>query len=92
LANQPLLDLITDFANQKGATLAQISLAWMLHKKDFIVPIPGARKPERIQENLSAADVDLTDNEFNQIEAQLAKIEIHGTRTDEDITKLSNMI
>jgi aryl-alcohol dehydrogenase-like predicted oxidoreductase len=92
LANQPLLDLITDIANQKGATLAQISLAWMLHKKDFIVPIPGARKPERIQENLSAADVDLTDNEFNQIEAELARIEIHGNRTDEDISKLSDMI
>jgi aryl-alcohol dehydrogenase-like predicted oxidoreductase len=92
LANQPLLDLITGFANQKGATPAQISLAWMLHKKDFIVPIPGARKPERIQENLSAADVELTDNEFNQIEAELAKIEIHGNRTDEDIAKLRYMI
>jgi aryl-alcohol dehydrogenase-like predicted oxidoreductase len=92
LANQPLLDLITDIANQKNATLAQISLAWMLHKKDFIVPIPGARKPERIQENLSAADVDLTDNEFNQIEAELARIKIHGNRTDEDIAKLSYMI
>lgn len=65
-----------------GKYKAQISLAWMLHKKDFIVPIPGARKPERIQENLSAADVELTDNEFNQIEAELAKIEIHGDRTD----------
>ena len=92
MANQPLLDLITNFANQKGATPAQISLAWMLHKKDFIVPIPGARKPERIQENLNAADVELTDNEFNQIEAELAKIEIHGNRTDEDIAKLRNMI
>jgi aryl-alcohol dehydrogenase-like predicted oxidoreductase len=92
LANQPLLDLITGFANQKGATPAQISLAWMLHKKDFIVPIPCVRKPDRIQENLSAADVELTDNEFNQIEAELAKIEIHGNRTDEDIAKLGYMI
>lgn len=75
-----------------GKYKAQISLAWMLHKKDFIVPIPGARKPERIQENLSAAGVELTDNEFNQIEAELAKIEIHGDRTDEDIAKLRNMI
>jgi aryl-alcohol dehydrogenase-like predicted oxidoreductase len=88
LANQPLLDLITDFANQKGATTAQISLAWMLHKKDFIIPIPGARKPERIQENLNAANIELTDNEFNQIEGELAEIEIHGNRTDEDIAKL----
>jgi aryl-alcohol dehydrogenase-like predicted oxidoreductase len=63
----------------------------MLHKKDFIVPIPSARKPERIQENLSAADIELTDNEF-QIEVELAKIEIHGDRTDEDIAKLRNMI
>jgi len=92
LANQPLLDLITNFDNQKGATPAQISLAWMLHKKDMIVPILGARKPERIQENLSAADVELTDNEFNQIEAELAKIEIHGDRTDKHIAKLRNMI
>jgi aryl-alcohol dehydrogenase-like predicted oxidoreductase len=87
LANQPLLDLIANFANQKRCYPAQISLAWMLHKKDFIVPIPGARKPERIQENLSAADIELTDNEFNQIEAELAKIEIHGDRTDEDIAE-----
>jgi aryl-alcohol dehydrogenase-like predicted oxidoreductase len=92
LANQPLLNLITNFANQKGATPAQISLAWMLHKKDFIVPIPGARKPERIQENLNAVDVELTNNEFNQIESELAKIEIHGNRTDEDIAKLRNMM
>jgi aryl-alcohol dehydrogenase-like predicted oxidoreductase len=92
LANQPLLDLITNFANQKGATPAQISLAWMLHKKDFIVPIPGARRPERIQENLSAADVELTDNEFNQIESELAKIQIQGNRTDEDIAKLRNVV
>jgi aryl-alcohol dehydrogenase-like predicted oxidoreductase len=56
------------------------------------VPIPGARKPERIQENLSAADVELTDNEFNQIEVELAKMEIHGNRTDEDIAKLRYMI
>ncbi|MDQ3903310.1 MAG: aldo/keto reductase [Thermoproteota archaeon] len=90
--DQPLLDLIIDFANQKGVTAAQISLTWMLHKKDLIVPIPGARKPERIQENLSAADVKLTDNEFNQIEAELAKIEIHGNLTDEDIAKLRNML
>jgi hypothetical protein len=60
-ANQPLLDLITDFANSKGVTPAQISLAWMLHKNDFIVPIPGSRKLETHPGNLGAADVDLTD-------------------------------
>jgi aryl-alcohol dehydrogenase-like predicted oxidoreductase len=87
-ANQPLLDLITEFAHTKGASAAQVSLAWMLHKYDFLVPIPGSRKLERIQENLGAADVDLTDDEFTQIEAQLATVTIHGNRTDEDIAKL----
>jgi aryl-alcohol dehydrogenase-like predicted oxidoreductase len=91
LANQPLLDLITRFAGTKGASPAQISLAWMLHKKDFIVPIPGSRKPERIAENLGAADVELIGTEFQQIEAELAKITIHGNRTDADIAKLRNM-
>lgn len=52
LANQPLLDLITRFATLKSATPAQISLAWMLHKKDFIVPIPGTKREERLIENL----------------------------------------
>lgn len=90
-ANQPLLDLLNKVAAEKNATPAQISLAWMLHKKDFIVPIPGMRRDERIIENLGAADVELTDNEFKQIEAELSKIEIHGNRTDADIAKLKDM-
>lgn len=90
-ANQPLLDLLTTFAKDKHATPAQISLAWMLYKKGFIVPIPGMRKLERIQENLGAADVDLSEEEFERIEAKLATIEIHGNRTDEDIAKLRNL-
>ena len=90
-ANQPLLDLLSKFARDKGATPAQISLAWMLHKKDFIVPIPGMRSVERIQENLGAADVELTEAEFERIEAELANIEIHGNRTDQDIARLRNL-
>ena len=90
-ANQPLLDLLTSFAKQKGVTPAQISLAWLLHKKNFIVPIPGMRTRERIEENLGAADVDLAEKEFERIEAELAKIEIHGNRTDEDIAKLRSI-
>lgn len=91
IANQPLLDLINQFAATKNATPAQISLAWMLHKKDFIVPIPGSRKAERIEENLGAAEVELTDAEYAKIEAQLGKIEIHGNRADEDIAKLRSL-
>ena len=72
----------------KNATPAQISLAWMLKKASFIVPIPGMRSEAKIRENLGAADIELTDAEFNELEQALAKIEIHGNRTDEDIAKL----
>ena len=85
LANQPLLDLINRFAALKNATPAQISLAWLLHKKDFVVPIPGARKLDRLKENFAASDVEFTADEFNQIEVELAKIDIRGNRTDKDI-------
>lgn len=90
-ANQPLLDLLRHFAQAKKATPAQISLAWMLHKNDFIVPIPGSSKLERIQENLGAAALELTASEFAQIETELSNIEIHGNRTDADIAKLKTM-
>ena len=91
VANQPLLDVIHQFAVTKHATPAQISLAWMLHKKDFIVPIPGSRNPERMAENLGAADITLTDIEYASIEAELGKINIHGNRADEDIAKLRTL-
>lgn len=92
VANQPLLDLLHQFAGEKNAALAQISLAWMPHKKNFIVPIPGMRKIERFNENFGAFDVALSEKEFAEIEAALAKIEIHGNRTDEDVAKLKNVM
>ena len=91
IENKPLLEILNDFARLKNSTPAQISLAWMLHKKSFIVPIPGSRSNERIKENLEAMNVKLTDEEFNKIEEELSKINIHGNRTDEDIAKLRNM-
>nr|WP_269779492.1 aldo/keto reductase [Propioniciclava soli] len=87
-ANQPLIDLLHTFAAEKDATPAQISLAWMLHKKPFIAPIPGMRTQARVEENLGAADVVLSDAEFERIEAELAHVTIHGNRTDADIAKL----
>src|SRR6516225_1938793 len=87
-ANQPLVELLQRLAEENGATPAQISLAWMLAKWPIVTPIPGSRKAERIDENLGAADVDLTPAELARIEEQLAKITIHGNRTDEDIAKL----
>lgn len=90
-ANQPLLELLRRFAKQKNATPAQISLAWMLHKKEFIVPIPGMRKIERLEENFGSADLILTEAEFQNIEEELGKIKIYGNRTDEDIARLGDM-
>lgn len=89
--NQPLLDLLYEVSKIKNSTPAQISLAWMLKKYDFLVPIPGMRKYERIDENLGAASVELTDDEFNKIEQELDKIKIHGNRTDEDIQKMGHV-
>lgn len=89
--NQPLLDLLYDVAKTKNATPAQISLAWMLHKYDFLVPIPGMRKYERIDENLGAAEVILSESEFNKIEEELSKITLYGNRTDEDIQKMGHV-
>lgn len=86
--NQPLLDLIGNFAQQKEATAAQISLAWMLHKKDFIVPIPGMRSEPRIRENFGSANVVLSSDEYQALERALGQIKIHGNRTDADIKKL----
>lgn len=89
--NQPLLDLLQSLAQEKNATPAQTSLAWMLHKKDFIVPIPGMRKTWRMEENFGASDVTLTQQEYERLEKSLAKIPLYGNRTDKDIAKLRTM-
>ncbi|MBP5737279.1 MAG: aldo/keto reductase [Acidaminococcaceae bacterium] len=90
-ANAPLLTLVRRFAEQKGCTPAQIGLAWVLAGGDFIVPIPGMRKEERIIENLGAADVELTVEEYAALNAELAKIIIHGNRDGRDIKKLGTV-
>jgi len=84
--------MLQRFAEAKGATPAQVSLAWMLAKWPFVTPIPGARTTERIEENLSAADVELAPGELDVLEQELAKIPIHGNRTDEDIMKLRELL
>ena len=89
--NQPVIDLVKKFAAEKNATPAQISLAWVMHK-NFIVPIPGMRKDERIKENLGAAEIILTDVEYNQLTAELDKLKIYGDRKDEDIAKLGGLV
>ena len=90
-ANQPLLDLLKKFAADKNATPAQISLAYLLCKNDFVVPIPGMRRDERLKENFGAADVELSVAELAELEAALAKVTIHGDRKDSDIQKLGTI-
>lgn len=90
-ANQPLLDMIGRVADGKGCTRAQIALAWVLKGGDFVVPIPGMRKEERIVENLGAAGVELTDDEYAALTAELDKIKIHGNRDSRDIKNLGTV-
>ena len=78
--NQPIIDLLAQYAELKGATSAQISLAWMLHKWPNVVPIPGSKNKERILENLDASLVELTDDEFVSLEAALDECVVYGHR------------
>ena len=78
--NQPIVDAIAELANAKGATPAQIAMAWMLRKYPNCVPIPGSKNKERILENLGAADVALSGEEFDALEARLDELEVFGHR------------
>jgi aryl-alcohol dehydrogenase-like predicted oxidoreductase len=88
-ANQALLDLLAKIAEQKGATLAQIALAWLLAQRPWIVPIPGSRKLERLEENIGAVDVELTADDLQEIESALSKITVQGDRYPKDMAKMS---
>lgn len=78
--NQPIIDLLKEFADKKRATSAQISLAWMLHKYPNVVPIPGSKNKERIIENLDASNVELTEEEFGMLEERLNQCRVYGHR------------
>jgi aryl-alcohol dehydrogenase-like predicted oxidoreductase len=79
-ANQALVDLLGRIATRKNATPAQIALAWLLAQKPWIVPIPGTKRRERLEENLGAADVDLTKDDLAEIEQAASAITIQGAR------------
>jgi aryl-alcohol dehydrogenase-like predicted oxidoreductase len=81
-ANQPFVELLTRWATTKNATPAQIALAWLLAQKPFIVPIPGTRNVEHLNENMGALDVDLTPAEVQQISAESAALQVYGERMD----------
>jgi aryl-alcohol dehydrogenase-like predicted oxidoreductase len=88
--NQAVVDLLETIAQRKGATPAQIALAWLLARLPWIVPIPGTRRPERLAENLGAADVDLTEADLAEITAAADRITVLGERYPEHLERLTN--
>lgn len=87
-ANQRLVDLIGVFAEQKNATSAQVALAWLLAQKPWIIPIPGTTKLYRLEENIGAANVELTPDDLRQLDEATAKMDIRGARYPEELQKL----
>ena len=79
-----MVDLLKRFAETKGATPAQISLAWLLAQKPWIVPIPGTRNPDHLNENLGAINVQLTPSDLRELESAFSKITVHGGRMNKD--------
>jgi aryl-alcohol dehydrogenase-like predicted oxidoreductase len=90
-ANQALVDLLGRIAAAKDATPAQIALAWLLAQRPWIVPIPGTRRLERLEENIAAADVELTADDQAEIEATAANITVPGGRYPEHLEKMTNL-
>jgi aryl-alcohol dehydrogenase-like predicted oxidoreductase len=86
-ANQALVDLLNQVAQQKGATPAQVALAWLLAQKSWIVPIPGTTKLHRLDENLGAAALQLTPEDLAGIDAAAAKITVQGARYPEHLAR-----
>jgi aryl-alcohol dehydrogenase-like predicted oxidoreductase len=89
--NQALVDLIGSIAQRKGATPGQIALAWLLAQKPWIVPIPGTRKLHRLEENMGAADVQLSTDDLREIEEAAARIEVQGGRYSEAAERMTNL-
>lgn len=77
-ANLGLMDLITEFAERKQATPAQIALAWEITKKPYLVPIPGTTKKDRVKENFDAVNVELSPAEMQEIEEALSHMDLVG--------------
>jgi len=89
-ANQALVDLLGTIAAGKNATPAQIALAWLLAQKPWIVPIPGTRRLERLEENIGAVDLKLTPDDLREIETAASQIPVQGARYPEHLERLTN--
>ncbi len=88
-ANRVVIDLLARIGEQKGATPAQIALAWLLAQKPWIVPIPGSRKLERLDENIGALAVELKPDDLREIKSAISKITVQGDRYPEDLKQMT---
>jgi len=88
-ANRVLVDLLVEIGEKKGATPAQIALAWLLAQKPWIVPIPGSRKLEHLDENIGAVALELTPDDLREIESAISTITIQGDRYPVDLQKMT---
>jgi aryl-alcohol dehydrogenase-like predicted oxidoreductase len=82
-ANMPVVDILRRMAAKKNATPAQIALAWLMAQKPFIVPIPGTRNLNHLNENLSAINIELMPSDLTEMETAFSAIQIHGGRMNE---------
>ncbi len=87
-ANTPVIELVKQFAEKKNATAAQLSLAWLLARKPFIVSIPGTRNIDHLNENLGAVNIQLTPEDIREIDSAFSTIEVHGGRMNEEQMKV----
>jgi aryl-alcohol dehydrogenase-like predicted oxidoreductase len=90
-ANMVLVDLVKSVAERKKATPAQIALAWLLAQKPWIVPIPGTTKPHRLEENLGAANVELSEADLKQIDEASSSMKLEGARLPEAVLKMTGL-
>jgi aryl-alcohol dehydrogenase-like predicted oxidoreductase len=88
-ANRSIVDLLTEIAARKGATPAQIALAWLLAQKPWIVPIPGTTKLRRLEENVGAVDVELTPEDLREIDRAASEITVQGARYPEQLERMT---
>jgi len=88
-ANQALIDLLGKIGQRKKATPAQIALAWLLAQKPWIVPIPGATKLHRLDENIGAVAVELTPDDLRDVDSAASKITVHGARYPEKLEQMT---
>jgi aryl-alcohol dehydrogenase-like predicted oxidoreductase len=89
-ANQALVELLREVAEQKKATPAQVAIAWLLAQKPWIVPIPGTTELHRLEENIGAVAVELTSDDLGEIDSAASKIKLQGARLPEAALKMTS--